>query len=271
MRKSPLMMNRLLGRMTPFERAAGRYLRSEGGHPDAATAADATAAPVADAAAVDAPAADAPVDGADTSILGDAGAEKPADAPAADDDADEADKVEGDGAEGEAEEAAPYADLTPPEGFEALDTEALAAATPLMRAFGVPDDKAQDFINQAAPIISGMVEKALAGQAQATLDSQAALKTQWAEEVKADPEIGGAHYDKTVALAAKALDKFFSPEFRNFLSASGLGNNPDAVRGFAKIGASVSDDDIITGEPGNAPKKSGIYDERFSPPEQRGG
>lgn len=268
MRKSPLMMNRLLGRMTPFERAAGRYLRSEGGHPDAAPAVDAPAAPAADAPVVDASAPDAP---ADASILGDAGAEKAADAPAADADAAEADKVEGDGAEGEAEEAAPYADLTPPEGFEALDTEALAAATPLMRAFGVPDDKAQDFINQAAPIISGMVEKALAGQAQATLDSQATLKTQWAEEVKADPEIGGAHYDRTVSLAAKALDKFFSPEFRNFLSASGLGNNPDAVRGFAKIGASVSDDDIITGEPGNAPKKAGIYDERFSPPEQRGG
>lgn len=262
MRKSPLMMNRLLGRMTPFERAAGRYLRSEGGHPDAAPA-DA-GAPPAEAAPLDA--ASAAAAPADTSILGDAGADKPADdaAPAADD------KAEGEG-DGEAEEAAPYADLTPPEGFEALDTEALAAATPLMRAFGVPDDKAQDFINQAAPIISGMVEKALDGQAQATLDSQATLKTQWAEEVKADPEIGGAHYDRTVSLAAKALDKFFSPEFRNFLSASGLGNNPDAVRGFAKIGASVSDDDIITGEPGNAPKKAGIYDERFSPPEQRGG
>lgn len=268
MRKSPLMMNSLLGRMTPFERAAGRYLRSEGGHPDAAPAVDAPAAPVADAPVVDAPAPDAP---ADASILGDAGAEKPAEAPAADADAAEAEKVEGDGAEGEAEEAAPYADLTPPEGFEALDTEALAAATPLMRAFGVPDDKAQDFINQAAPIISGMVEKALAGQAQATLDSQAALKTQWAEEVKADPEIGGAHYDKTVALSAKALDKFFDKETREFLTASGLGNHPALVRGFAKIGASVSDDEIITGEPGNAPKKAGIYDERFSPPEQRGG
>lgn len=271
MRKSPLMMNRLLGRMTPFERAAGRYLRSEGGHPDAAPAVDAPAAPVADAPAVDAPASDAPVDGTDTSILGDAGAEKPVDAPAADADADKAEGDGSEGAEGEGEEVTPYTDLAPPEGFEALDTEALAAATPLMRAFGVPDDKAQDFINQAAPIISGMVEKALAGQAQATLDSQATLKTQWAEEVKADPEIGGAHYDRTVSLAAKALDKFFSPEFRNFLSASGLGNNPDAVRGFAKIGASVSDDDIITGEPGNAPKKPGIYDERFSPPEQRGG
>lgn len=269
MRKSPLMMNRLLGRMTPFERVAGRYLRSEGGHPDA-PAVDAPAAPVADAPVVDAPAPDAPVDGADTSILGDAGAEKPADAPAADADTAEADAAEGEG-EGEAEEVAPYTDLAPPEGFEALDTEALAAATPLMRAFGVPDDKVQDFINQAAPIISGMVEKALAGQAQATLDSQATLKTQWAEEVKADPEIGGANYDRTVALSAKVLDRFFDAETREFLTASGLGNNPALVRGFAKMGAAISDDDIITGEPGNAPKKAGIYDERFSPPEQRGG
>src|SRR5690606_37545583 len=129
----------------------GRYLRSEDGHPDAAPTVDAPAAPVADAPVVDAPAPDAP---ADTSILGDAGAEKPVDAPAADADADKAEGDGSEGAEGEGEEVTPYTELAPPEGFEALDTEALAAATPLMRAFGVPDDKAQDFINQAAPIIS---------------------------------------------------------------------------------------------------------------------
>lgn len=137
-----------LGRMSASERALGRYMRSEEGHADApAPAVTPEAAPAADAA----PAAEAAPE--PTSILGDAVASGADDAAKGADDGSAAD---GDGAadaaagdpvadpEAAAVEAAPYEGLTPPEGFEALDTDAIAAATPLMRAFGVADDKAQD-------------------------------------------------------------------------------------------------------------------------------
>lgn len=270
--------SRWLGRMSPAERALGRYMRSEEGHADApAPAESAEAAP--DAVADPAPALEADAD-APSSILGDAvasgaddaapvdGAADPVDAPAGEADAPK------DGAEAAAEsdaEVTPYEGLTPPEGFEALDTDAIAEATPLMRAFGVPDDKAQDFINQAAPVIAGMVERAGKAAAEAQLQQQAALRTEWANTVKADPELGGANYEKTVAMSAIALDKFFDQETRDMLNVTGLGNNPGVVKGFAKMGAHFADGEIVTGDPTPLTKAHPLYDDKFLPPEQRRG
>jgi len=213
-----------------------------------------------------------------TSILGDAvagGADDaaPVDgaAPAGDAAAVEGDAPK-DGDEPAAEpasEAAPYEGLTPPEGFEALDTDAIAAATPLMRAFGVADDQAQDFINQAAPVITGMIERATTAAAEAQAEQQAALRTEWANTVKADPELGGANYDKTVSMAAVALDKFFDEDTRKMLNVTGLGNYPGVVKGWAKIGAHFADGEIVTGESAPLTKAHPLYDQKFLPPEQR--
>ena len=264
-----------LGRMSPAERALGRYMRDETGHADAPpAAAPAEAAPAGDPA----PAAEAAPE--PTSILGDAVAGGADDAAKG---AEPAAAADGDGAAAEAAgdpvadpeaaavEATPYEGLTPPEGFEALDTDAIAAATPLMRAFGVADDKAQDFINQAAPVITGMIERATTAAAEAQAEQQAALRTEWANTVKADPELGGANYDKTVSMAAVALDKFFDEDTRKMLNITGLGNYPGVVKGWAKIGAHFAEGEIVTGEPAPLTKAHPLYDDKFLPPEQRRG
>lgn len=253
--------SRWIGRMTPLERAMGRYLRSEDGHPaaPAEAAPDAPPAAVADPAPAEPPADPAP---ADTILGGKPEGEAAKEGEPAPEG--EGDKVEGD-------EPQPYADLTPPEGFEALDTDALAAATPLMRKFGVADDQAQDFINEAAPVIKGMLEKAAAAGAAAQEAQQNQIRADWANELKADKDFGGANYEKTVARAAAGLDKFFAPEFREFLNATGLGNHPEMVRGFAKIGEHFGEGEVIVGEPGEGRKAHPLYDEAFLPPEQRQG
>lgn len=265
-----------LGRMSPAERALGRYMRDETGHADAPVAAvEAEAAPAGDPA----PAAEAAPE--PTSILGDAVASGADDAAP---DAEAAPAAEGDGSDApagddpvdkagsdDAPEATPYEGLTPPEGFEALDTDAIAAATPLMRAFGVADDQAQDFINQAAPVITGMIERATTAAAAAQAEQQAALRTEWANTVKADPELGGANFGKTVAMSAVALDKFFDQETRDMLNVTGLGNFPGVVKGFAKMGAHFAEGEIVTGDPTPLTKAHPLYDDKFLPPEQRRG
>lgn len=167
---------------------------------------------------------------------------------------------------------APFEGLTPPEGFAALDAEALTAATPLLRGLGVTDTAgAQKAINDFAPIFEGMVTRASTAAAEKAEQDRAALVQQWEAEVKADPEIGGANYDKTVALSAKVLDKFFTEEDRAFLTASGLGNNPGLVRAFAKMGAAISDGPIHVGGAAAPSKGHVLYDDAFLPPEQRRG
>lgn len=262
-----------LGRMSPMERQLGRFMRSPDGHADAPLAAvEAEAAPAGE------PAPAAEVAPEPTSILGDAvasGADDAAEgaepAAPADGDGAAAGASEGEVADPEASavEATPYEGLTPPEGFEALDTDAIASATPLMRAFGVADDKAQDFINQAAPVITGMIERATTAAAAAQAEQQSALRAEWANTVKADPELGGANFDKTVAMSAVALNKFFDQETRDMLNVTGLGNFPGVVKGFAKMGAHFAEGEIVTGEAAPLTKAHPLYDQRFLPADQR--
>lgn len=230
----------------------------EGGA-DAPAAAE---APVADAVATETPsdAGDAAPAG---SILGDAAS--PGDGDAGDKGegaAADADAASGDAADAEAAPQ-PYADLTAPEGYASIDADALAAATPLMRQFGVPDDKAQEFINGAAPIISSMVERGVAAAAEAGKLAQAELVKAWADEVRADPALGGANYDRTVASAAKVLDTFFDPEFREFLTITGLGNNPSMIRGVAKIASQIEEGSIHLG--GATPKELQPHQKVYDP------
>lgn len=225
------------------------------------TDAPAAADPVVETPAADPVAAPADADAADDTILGgksaDAAAEpaEPAadpvgDAPAAD---------------------LPYEGLNPPEGYEALDADALTAATPLMRGLGLDADKAQAFLNDAAPIITSMITKAREADAAQTKAQQDALRAEWATAIKADPDFGGAKFEKTVADAGVFMDRFLDQDGRDLLNASGLGNHPSLVRAFAKAGMHFAEGEVITGEPAPVAKGHPLYDDVFLPLDQRRG
>lgn len=204
-------------------------------------------------------------------VAGDAGGDDAADAAAASADGDGADgeaaaDTVADAADAAAEEVTPYEGLTAPEGTT-LSEENIAAATPLMRTFNVPDDQAQAFLDQAAPIIGGIVNEALEAAVASQLENKATVTREWAEEIQNDPEIGGPKLEQSRALMATALDKFFPPEFRTFLNETGLGNNPELARGLTRIGAQVSEGSIHRGEGGqqNRPTSAKLYGEAFQP------
>ena len=77
---------------------------------------------------------------------------------------------------------------------------------------------------------------------------------QWAADTKADKEIGGDKLTVSVGHAQKALDTFASKEFREFLDSTGLGNHPEMVRAFAKVGKLMSEDSFVTGQGNGSPK-----------------
>lgn len=250
-----------LTRMTPFERRMGRFLRSDDGHPPAAPVAE---APPAEAPAAEAPPSDPPAESppADDTILGGP--------PKAEGDAPPADDTPKDDADAPAEDT-PYEGLKAPEGFEALDEEALTLATPMMRKLGLDDEKAQAFLEDAAPVITGMIAKAREADAAALKSQQDTLRAEWASAIKADPDFGGAKFDKTVADAGVFMDKFLDQEGRDLLNASGLGNHPSLVKAFAKAGLHFAEGEIITGEPAPVAKGHPLYDDVFLPPDQRRG
>ena len=64
----------------------------------------------------------------------------------------------------------------------------------------------------------------------------------WAEQSKADPEFGGANFNQNMGQIATAYKQFATPELKQLLDASGLGNHPEVMRLFYRVGKALSQD-----------------------------
>ncbi|ODP39262.1 hypothetical protein BFL28_10640 [Sphingomonas turrisvirgatae] len=150
-------------------------------------------------------------------------------------------------------------ELTAPEGMT-LDEETLAEADPVFRELGLSNEAAQKLVPIAAKFGERIAANAAQSANQVILNEVIAQRKEWAETAKSDPEMGGAKWDETIELSAKALDALGYPKgspFRSFLTDSGLGNHPEMIRAMRKIGGMVSEDgDFPRGDMGAPVPKS---------------
>lgn len=130
--------------------------------------------------------------------------------------------------------------LTAPEGLT-LDPVAIELATPVFRELGLSNEQANKLMPVAGQFAQGLLDRhqrQMLGQIQA--DRKA-----WLDSARTDPEIGGQHWPKTIGTAAKALDALGftkgSP-FRVLLDESGLGNHPEMIRAFQRVGKAIGED-----------------------------
>lgn len=130
-----------------------------------------------------------------------------------------------------------YEFKSPVEGQE-LDAEMTAALEPVARELGLNNEQAQKLVDiygkDILPKIEARQQENWAKQTEA-----------WANEVKTDKEIGGDAFVANVGLAQKALDTFAPAGLREYLETTGLGNHPDLVRCFVKVGKAMSEDSMI--------------------------
>lgn len=142
-----------------------------------------------------------------------------------------------------------YDDLVMPEGVE-LDKELLGALTPAFKDLFLTKEQAQLLTDKFIEHQRSAAAKTAQGWAETVAG--------WADTARADPEIGGAKWDATVAASIRAVEKLGSPELKSYLQASGGGNHPELIRIFAKVGAMIREDDPIgggaegAGKPANA-------------------
>ncbi len=137
--------------------------------------------------------------------------------------------------------------ITPPEGFAALDAEAIKAAEPTIRELGLDTAQTQQVVNLAAQLLPGMVEKAVTAERDMVLAEMADTRKGWLEAAQRDPEFGGSEEKlaQNIAVARGFRDRFFSEEAREILNASGLGDHPAMIRGFYRAGLSYTEDGIV--------------------------
>lgn len=72
------------------------------------------------------------------------------------------------------------------------------------------------------------------------------LYTKWANDSRGDKDFGGDAFDANMNVANKALDEFGTPELKKVLADTGLGNHPEVIRAFYKMGQLISQDSVAT-------------------------
>ncbi|WP_049014927.1 MULTISPECIES: peptidase [Enterobacterales] len=220
--------------MNLFERLLHRRLCNE--QPADGGAAPAPSEPAAPAADAPAPAADPAKPEGDKPQPGAEG-DKPQDGKPADGDkpADKSDDKE------QKPEGAPEKyEFKPAEGQE-LDTSALEQFEPIAREMNLTNEQAQKMVDLYGTKIMPMVQQQQVEAWQKTTE-------QWAADVKADKEIGGDKLTGNLSAAQRALAQFGTPELKEYLEGTGLGNHPELVKAFVKIGKAMSEDGMVTGK-----------------------
>ncbi|WP_379487486.1 hypothetical protein [Novosphingobium soli] len=235
-------------RPTSIERQRGRLLRApdhdagtaEAPAPSPSPAPAATEPPAADQAPP-APAGEAEAAEAETSLLGDAVANKDGAAPTPQSPADPQAPAD------RAAETPPAPEHVVPEAYELsvegleLDATAVEEATPVFKELGLSNEQANKLMPEAAKFRDRVANSTLQG----IVDAGARQKADWAEATRSDPELGGARLEETLHLSAKALDALgFTEghEFRQALTDTGFGNHPGMARVLRSLGEMISED-----------------------------
>lgn len=124
-----------------------------------------------------------------------------------------------------------------PDGVE-MDAAMLEAVTPLFREAKFSPAQAQ----AAADIYMQQQTK--------QLEAHSAMVAGWANEARADKEIGGAKFAENMAYAAKAFQATGNERAMQIIDTYGLGNNPDILRMFVRIGKAMSEGGTVLGGDG---------------------
>jgi hypothetical protein len=120
-----------------------------------------------------------------------------------------------------------------PEGVE-LDQAAVDRFTPLFKEAGLTQEAANKLVAAYAEHIGELggkgadaFESAYTERRQAEISQQIEAD---AKALKADTEIGGANFTAVNKRVADFIGEHGTPEFRAFIDARGIGNNPEFVR-----------------------------------------
>ena len=138
-----------------------------------------------------------------------------------------------------------------PEGMQ-FDDAVVGAFSEVAKDLNLSQEAAQKILDMVGPVMAAQQVEALQ-----------AASTEWAEASKTDKEFGGDKLNENLAVAKKAMDQFASPELRTLLNESALGNNPEVIRMFYRVGKAISEDGFVVG--GNAKNSEQTTAQRLYP------
>ena len=101
---------------------------------------------------------------------------------------------------------------------------------------GLTQDQAANMLQLYASVEEDNSRAKEQSDADFAVNSQIELKREW-----------GGIYDCKIDMAQRAFAQFASPEFSKLMDETGLGNHPELLKAFSKIGEMLGDDQLIVG------------------------
>jgi hypothetical protein len=140
-----------------------------------------------------------------------------------------------------------YEDFAMPEGVQ-IAPEVLGDLKDLAKELNLPQDKAQKVADLGAKLAQRW-----AGQA---AEAQETAAAEWLQQSQTDKDFGGDKLTESVATAKQALDTYGTPQLRELLNQTKLGNHPEVVRFMVSVGKTLAEDKPVVGTNGvaTAPK-----------------
>lgn len=139
-----------------------------------------------------------------------------------------------------------------PEGVEVSDAEMMAEFQGVAKALNLTQRQAQRLIDLYIQHQDRLQGRALEGWKQAN--------DMWANQVKEDPELGGDGHARMVGYARAALKRFGSVELNDVLDHLGVGQHPEILRFFARVGRALAEDEVISSPLTTQTKKKSLAD-----------
>ena len=156
--------------------------------------------------------------------------------------------LSGDEGEGEGDNVVPEKyEFEPPEGVE-VDPSKIEVFGETAKELGLNQKQFQQLVEYDIQRSAAALEE---------MSTQFSERiNHWAEDTKADKELGGENLDENLGLAKRAIDTFGSPQLAKLIDVPsadnpdglGLGNHPEVIRLFYRVGRAISESDLVTGD-----------------------
>ena len=126
-----------------------------------------------------------------------------------------------------------------PEGYEfgtEPDDERLNFYRDAVHKFGLTQDQAANMLQLYAAVENEQTKANDKANADFAVEGQIELKREW-----------GTHYDSKIDMAQRAFAQFATPEFSKIMDETGIGNHPELLKAFSKVGEAMGDDKLVVG------------------------
>lgn len=152
-------------------------------------------------------------------------------------------------------EAAPSAESQSPEDYSLaapegslMSSEDVEKISSIAKEKGLSAEQAKAWVDHDNALLETFVQR--------QSDELKARSETWVEEVRKDKEIGGERFTETIEAAKRLIDRYATPDFKTVLDNTGLGNHPELMRLFARIGKQMTEDKLVLPGAGSAGKKT---------------